>query len=65
MVRAAAYVYSHAYPSYDLPARLVCSILHRDRVRVIQNQQELVETLSALFESQVRMVENEKRIELN
>ena len=53
MMRAAAYVYSHTFPHYHFPEKLTCSVITRERVRVIKNQQEMVESLKTTFSQQV------------
>ena len=53
MMRAAAYVYSHSFPHYHLPEKLTCSLITREKVRVIKNQREVVEGLEKTFSQQV------------
>ena len=53
MMRAAAYVYSHSFPNYHLVEKLTCSLLMREKVRVIKNLQEVVNGIEATFSQQV------------
>lgn len=53
MMRAAAYVYAHAYPDYQERKSVSCTFLLRTGKRVIQNHAELQIALVSRFEHYV------------
>ncbi len=54
MMRAAAYVYAHAYPNYQERKSVICSFPLRTQHRVIQNYNELKSELVSRIDPFVR-----------